>query len=81
MVIFPLREPSLDFEHARLLSPKDLMLLEIPVLFGIARLKEPYLNINSTCEQQSKEAYMHSFLFSFFGTLVCFDEKKEMHFF
>ncbi len=41
---------------APLLSPKDLMSLEIPILFGIARLKEPYLNLNSTCEQQLKEA-------------------------
>ncbi|HEY9771495.1 MAG TPA: P-loop NTPase [Coleofasciculaceae cyanobacterium] len=41
---------------APLLSPKDLMLLEIPVLFSIARLKQPYLNCNSTCEQQLKEA-------------------------
>lgn len=31
-----------------LLSPKDLMTLEFPVLFSIAYLKQPYLNWNTT---------------------------------
>jgi len=39
-----------------LLSPKDLMLLEFSVLFSVARLKQPYLNWNSSSDQQSKQA-------------------------
>ncbi|MDJ0569303.1 MAG: P-loop NTPase [Pleurocapsa sp. MO_192.B19] len=39
-----------------LLSPKDLMLLEFPILFSIARLKQPYLDLNSTSEQRSQQA-------------------------
>ena len=31
-----------------LLSPKDLVALEFPVLFSVARLKQPYLNWNTT---------------------------------
>lgn len=31
-----------------LLSPKDLMTLEFPVLFSVARLKQPYLTWNTT---------------------------------
>ena len=31
-----------------LLSPKDLMALEFPVLFSVAHLKQPYLNWNTT---------------------------------
>lgn len=39
-----------------LLSPKDLMLLEFPILFSIARLKQPYLNWNSTSTQKLEQS-------------------------
>ena len=38
-----------------LLSPKDLVSLEIPVLFGIGRLKQPYLNWNRTLALPSSQ--------------------------
>lgn len=39
-----------------LLSPKDLMMLEHPVLFSVAYLKEPYLEWNITRQLNSSEA-------------------------
>ncbi len=38
-----------------LLSPKDLMLLELPILYSLGRLKQPYLNWNHTPQLKSSE--------------------------
>ena len=39
-----------------LLSPKDLMLVQFPVLFSIAHLKQPYLSWNGISDQRSQKA-------------------------
>ena len=38
-----------------LLSPRDLMLVELPILFSIARLKQPYLSCNWISAEQLQE--------------------------
>jgi polysaccharide biosynthesis transport protein len=38
-----------------LLSPKDLMLLEFPILYSLARLKQPYLDWDRTSIQQLQQ--------------------------
>ena len=38
-----------------LLSPKDLMMLEFPVLFSVAHLKQPYLNWNTTHKLKNEQ--------------------------
>ena len=38
-----------------LLSPRDLMLVELPILFSVARLDEPYLSYNSNSDRQLQQ--------------------------
>ena len=38
-----------------LLSPKDIMLLELPILYSLGRLKQPYLNWNRTPQLKPSE--------------------------
>ena len=40
-----------------LLSPRDLMLVEYPILLSIAHLKRPYLNWNSNSERKSLPSF------------------------
>jgi polysaccharide biosynthesis transport protein len=43
-----------------LLSPKDLKLLEFPILYSLARLKQPYLDWNNISVQQLNQSHNNS---------------------